>query len=217
MIRQSTNGSEIHRLREFDHYDKDLFERMYRICKPLIRKLSRGIDCKRYNVSQDIIQSYFWDKFLFVYNKYQDQYEEERLKATLISSLRTFRNKLLRSAYTKQADFNSELSSFEDIYESGKEWLDDSDETEYKEELSERFNMFMQEHLTPDEYLLFRTELDPPPFFEERIKDSHGKLSILHLIDFFEVPRDRRSHRMFTEMRKHIRETLELAKTEFKR
>lgn len=217
MVQQSTNGSEIHRLREFDHYDEALFNKMYGICRPLIKKLSRGIDCRRYNVSPDIIQSYFWDKFLFVYNKYQDKYDEERLKATLLSSLRTFRNKLLRSAYTRQAEFNSELASFEDIYESGKEWIDDSDETEYKEELSNRFNEFMQEHLTPDEYLVFRTELNPPPFFEARIKESHGKLSILHLIDFFEVPRDKKSHKMFTEMRKHIKETLELAKTEFKR
>lgn len=217
MVHQSTNGSEIHRLKEFSHYDANLFNKLYKICKPLIKKLSRGIDCRRYNVSSDIIQSYFWDKFLFVYNKYQDVYDEERLKATLLSSLRTFRNKLLRSAYTRQAEFNSELASFEDIYESGKEWIDDSDETEYKEELSERFNEFMQEHLTPDEYLVFRTELNPPPFFEDRIKESHGKLSILHLIDFFELPRNKRSHRMFTEMRKHIKETLELAKTEFKR
>lgn len=217
MIQQSTNGSEIHRLREFTHYDQKIFKRLYRICKPLIKKLSRGIDCRRYNVSQDIIQSYFWDKFLFVYNKYQDQYDEERLKATVLSSLKTFRNKLLRSAYTGQAEFNQDLSSFEEVYESGKEWLDDSEETEYKEELSERFNEFMVNHLTPDEYLLFRTELDPPPFFEERVKNSHGKLSILHLIEFFEVPEDRRSHQMFTTMRKHIKETIELAKTEFKR
>lgn len=217
MFQQSTNGSEIHRLKEFTHYNQDEFNRMYRMCKPLIRKLSRGIDCRRYNVTPDIIQSYFWDKFLYVYNKYQDTFNEERLKATLLSSLKTFRNKLLRSAYTGQAEFNQDLSSFEDVWESGKEWEDDSEETEYKEELSIRFNEFMQEHLTPDEYLVFRTELDPPPFFEERIKNSHGKLSILHLIDFFELPRDRKSHLMLTNMRNHIKEVLELAKTEFKR
>lgn len=214
---QSTNGSEIHRLREFTHYDERLFNRMYRICKPVIKKLSRNIDCRRYDVTPDIIQSYFWDKFMFVYNKYQDQYEEERLKATLLSSLKTFKNKLLRSAYTGQAEFNQDLASFEDIYESGKEWIDDSEETEYKQDLSDKFNQFMQDHLTGDEYLLFRTELDPPPFFEERIKASHGKLSILHLIDFFELPRDKKSQNMLTEMRNHIKQTLELAKTEFKR
>lgn len=217
MIQQSTNGSEIHRLKEFTHYNQDEFDRLYRLCKPLIRKLSRGIDCRRYNVTQDIIQSYFWDKFLYVYNKYQDEYNEERLKATLLSSLRTFRNKLLRSAYTGQAEFNQELSSFEDVWESGKEWEDDSEETEYKEDLSVRFNQFLQDHLTPDEYLVFQTELDPPPFFIERMKNSHGKLSILHLIDFFELPRDKKAYNLLTGMRKHIKEILELAKTEFKR
>ena len=217
MLSKGTNGSEIHRLKEFTHLDNEKFERLYKVCKPLVRSLSRNIDARRYNVSKDIIQSYFWDKFLYVYNKYQDVYDEERLKATLLSSLATFKNKLLRNAYTKQAEFNQELVSFEVLFDNNKEWLDDSEETSYKEDLSHRFHQFMEEHLTPDEYLVFRTELDPPPFFKERMLQSHGKLSILHLIDFFELPRDKRSAAMLTEMRKNIKKALELAKTDFKR
>jgi hypothetical protein len=75
----------------------------------------------------------------------------------------------------------------------------------------------MQEHLTEDEYLLFKTELNPPPFLEERMEESHGKVSILSVIDYFELPRDRRAAKYISTMRAHIRETLELAKTEFKR
>lgn len=217
MLSRGSNGSEIHRLKEFDHYDKDKFERLYKTCKPLIRNLSKNIDCRRFNVSPDIIQSYFWDKFMYVFNKYQDEYDEERLKATILSSLQTFKNKLLRNAYTQQAEFNQDLTSFEVLFDNDKEWLDDSDETQYKEDLSERFNDFLQSHLTPDEYLVFKTELDPPPFFQERMAQSHGKLSILHLIDFFELPRDKKSATMLTNMRNHIKEILELAKTEFKR
>lgn len=212
-----TNGSEIHRLKEFQHVDEHLFNKMYKICKPLINKLARSIDCRRYNVSPDIIQSYFWDKFMYVYNKYQDEYEEERLKATLISSIRTFKNKLLRNAYTKQAEFNQDLTSFEQVFEAGREWEDDTEETEYKEDLSIRFNEYLQSKLSPDEYLVFRTELEPPKFLQERMVESHGKISVLSLIDFFELPRTKKSATLITEMRRNIKRALEEAKTEFKR
>lgn len=41
MSKQGTNGSEIHRIKEFTHYNREEFERMYKICKPLIKKLSK--------------------------------------------------------------------------------------------------------------------------------------------------------------------------------
>lgn len=217
MPTKNTNGSEIHRIKEFTDYNRDQFEKLYKLCRPLVRNLSRSIDSRRFNVSQDIIQSYFWDKFLYVYNKYQHKYDEERLKATLLTSLQVFKNKLLRNAYTKQAEFNQELTSLDILFDNNKEYLDDTEDTEYKQELSDRFNQFMMDNLTPDEYLVFRIELDPPPFFTERIIQSRGKLSILHLVDFFELPRNGKSQTILTNMRKHIKETLEKAKKEFKR
>lgn len=217
MATKGMNGCELHRLKEFGEYDKEQFERLYKVCKPLIRSLSRNIDCKRYNVSRDIIQSYFWDKFMYVYNKYQDKYDEERLKATLLSSLQVFKNKLLRNAYTQQAEFNQELTSFEVLFDGSKEWLDDKDETIYKEDLSIRFHQYLQDNLTPDEYILFKTELNPPPFFKERMEQSHGKLSVLHIIDYFELPRNRKSQAIISEMRTHIKDTLKKAGQELKR
>lgn len=214
---KNTNGSEIHRIKEFTDYNREQFERLHRLCKPLVRNLSRSIDARRFNVSPDIIQSYFWDKFLYVYNKYQDRYDDERLKATLLASLQIFKNKLLRNAYTKQAAFNQELTSLDILFDNNKEYLDDTEDTEYKQELSDRFNRYLMDHLTPDEYLVFRTELDPPPFFTNRIIKSHGKLSILHLIDFFELPRNNKSQTLLTNMRKHIKEVLKNAREEFKR
>lgn len=217
-LSKGLNGSEIHRLKEFTHYDRERFERFYKLCKPLIRNLSRNVDTKRFNVSPDIIQSYFWDKFLHVYNKYQDMYEDERLKATLLSSLQIFKKKLLRNAYTKQAEFNQELTSFEVLYDNNKEALDNIniEEIEYRNEKSEKLHQFMKNHLTPDEYLLFRTELDPPPFLETRIRESRGKLSVFHIIEFFELPKNKKSYDIITEMRKHINGAIELAKEEFK-
>lgn len=214
---KGNNGSELHRLTELKPYDQDLFNRMYKTCKPLIRRLTKGVDSRRFNVSQDIIQSYFWDKFLYVFNKYQDKYDEERLKATILSSLQTFKSKLLRNAYTKQAEFNQELTSLENLFDNNKELLDDSEESRIKEEQSLEFHKYMKEHLTPDEYLVMQIQLDPPKWFEDKIKESHGKLSILHLIDYFELPRDKTSINFFSRIRKNIQKTLEQASIDLRK
>lgn len=214
---KGNNGSELHRLTELKPYDQDLFNRMYKTCKPLIRRLTKEVDSRRFNVSQDIIQSYFWDKFLYVFNKYQDKYDEERLKATILSSLQTFKSKLLRNAYTKQAEFNQELTSLENLFDNNKELLDDSEESRIKEEQSIEFHKYMKEHLTQDEYLVMQIQLDPPKWFEDKIKESHGKLSILHLIDYFELPRDKTSINFFSRIRKNIQKTLEQASIDLKK
>lgn len=213
---KGNNGSELHRLTELKPYDPELFDRLYKTCKPLIRKLTKGVDFRRFNVSQDIIQSYFWDKFLYVFNKYQDQYDEERLKAVILSSLSTFKNKLLRSAYTNQAEFNQRLTSLEVLFDNNKELEDDSENTTIKENQSQRFHRYMQKHLTPDEYLVMKIQLEPPEWFLPRIADSRGKLSILHLIDYFELPRDKTAISIFSNIRKKIAKTLEQAKVDLK-
>ena len=69
----------------------------------------------------------------------------------------------------------------------------------------------MKEHLTDDEYLLFITQLNPPPFFEERIKESHGRISAYALIEFFELPKNMRSQEIISQMRADIQEALDLA------
>lgn len=214
---KGNNGSELHRLTELKPYDQDLFNQMYKTCKPLIRRLTKGVDSRRFNVSQDIIQSYFWDKFLYVFNKYQDKYDEERLKATILSSLQTFKSKLLRNAYTKQAEFNQELTSLENLFDNNRELLDDSEESRIKEEQSIEFHKYMKEHLTQDEYLVMQIQLDPPKWFEDKIKESHGKLSILHLIDYFELPRDKTSINFFSRIRKNIQKTLEQASIDLRK
>ena len=47
MKSKSTNGSEIHRLKVFDHLDEAKFTRIYKTCEPLMRKLSYNIDTRK--------------------------------------------------------------------------------------------------------------------------------------------------------------------------
>ena len=132
------NGSEIHRLKPMqENYDKETFDRMYKICKPVIRRLTKQIDNRRFNVTPDIISSYFWDKMLFVFNKYYGECTEEHLKARILSSLATFKNKLLRFAYGEIAEYNQNLFKLEDLFDNDKELEDDDEEVKAKEEMLE--------------------------------------------------------------------------------
>lgn len=58
---------EINRLKELpEDYDVELFNFYYKSMTPLIRKLAKNIDPRRFNVSRDIIISYFMTSY-FMY------------------------------------------------------------------------------------------------------------------------------------------------------
>lgn len=234
MRASKTNGCEIHRLKGFDNKNPVLFNKMYKVCKPYIRNLAKNIDPKKYNVTSDIIRDYFWDKFMYVYAKYYHECievsaNEDKLKHTLLHSLGCFKNKLLRNAYTKQAEFNSTLVPFDNLFNDSDRNESDDEEDEVVDnglglvdestsqtssQMEELMN-YLNGVLTPDEVLLFQTELNPPEFFR---KDNGGfKVTIMDLIDFFELPRNTTSYNMISDMRKHIRLAIEEAKIHFHR
>ena len=214
VMKDKVQGSELHRLTEIKSYNPIIFNKLYKLCRPQIRKLTKRIDYRRLNIGPDLIESFFWDKFLFVFNKYQDKMGFEKLKAHLLVSLTQYSYKLMRSGYSEAAEYNQNLVSFDTL-------LDDSKEDLELFEPVEEFNMyhiilenFLLKNLSPDEYLIYQIQLNPPPFFRERLKESGGKLTILHLIDFFEYDRSKDSIKYFTSIKRNIAITLEKAKVE---
>lgn len=211
------DGSELHRLKDFDQsYDEALFNKLYRNMKPLMKRLAKQVDPKRFNVTSDIILSYFSDKFVYVFNKYQHVYDEEHLKAALLSSLSTFKNRLLRNAYTEAAEINQQISQLEDLYDDSKELIDDSYESEVKEKQLNILYNYMKDHLDPDTYLLFEIQMDPPEYIRERLKTENGRISALLLLDFFELPRTKKNSAWIGEMRQDIEYWLGRAKEDLK-
>jgi hypothetical protein len=211
-----SDGSELHRLKEMKPYDNELFMRLFKNMKPLMRKLSRNVDARRFNVTPDIILSYFYDKFIYVFNKYQGEYEEERLKATLLNSLATFKNRLLRNAYGDWAEYNQSLAKLDELFDDSKEFIDDSEEEMIKEEQLNTLYEYMRKHLDPDVYLLFQLQMDPPPFIRAKLKTEHSKISIVNILDFFELPRTKVNYDMISEYRKDIEYWLSRARVDLK-
>lgn len=216
MRSRGNNGSELHRLKTMqENYDQQMFLRLYKVCKPVIRNLTKQIDYKRYNLTPDIISSYFWDKMLYVFNKYYGTCSEEHLKARILASLSTFKNKLLRSAYGEQAEYNQSLFKLDDLFDNDKELEDDSEEEKAKSEMLEMMYDYMKEHLSMDAYMIFEVLLTPPPYIKERIKDS-GRITNLLLVEFFDMPKTNSSVKYISELRSDIQYWEDRAKEELK-
>lgn len=212
---KGNNGSELHRLKPMQEYDEATFNRLYKICKPVIRNLSRQIDYKRFNLTPDIINSYFWDKMLFVFNKYYGTCSEEHLKARILASLSTFKNKLLRSAYGEQAEYNQSLFKLDDLFEGDKELEDDEEEEKAKSEMIEMMYSYMKEHLSVDAYIVFEVLITPPPYIKERINEN-GRITNLLLVEFFNMPKTNSSVKYISELRSDIKYWEDRAKEELR-
>lgn len=216
MRSKGNDGSELHRLKTMqENYDQQMFLRLYKVCKPVIRNLTKQIDYKRYNLTPDIISSYFWDKMLYVFNKYYGTCSEEHLKARILASLSTFKNKLLRSAYGEQAEYNQSLFKLDDLFDNDKELEDDSEEEKAKSEMLEMMYDYMKEHLSMDAYMIFEVLLTPPPYIKERIKDS-GRITNSLLVEFFDMPKTNSSVKYISELRSDIQYWEDRAKEELK-
>lgn len=192
-------------------YDHSLFQRMYQICKPVIRNMVRQIDAKRYNLTPDIIRDQFWDKVLFVFNKYQGTCSEEHLKARILASLSTYKCKILRGAYTEQAEYNQNLQKLEDLFDDSKELEDDTEEQTAKSQMLSMVYDYMKKHLSRDAYIIFEVLTTPPPYIQERLKPD-GKITNHLLMEFFCLERKKSSLRYIAELKEEIKFWEERAK-----
>lgn len=219
--KQHPDGSELHRLKEMQNYDPEEFNHLYKVCVPVIRNLVNQIDCKRLGLSKDIVSSYFWDKMLFVFNRYQgelddegNKYSEEHLKALILRALSTYKNKLLRFAYGERAEILKGMASFEDLFDDSKEDYADeaSQEEEVKEEQLNMLYKYMNKHLSPDAQLVFEILMTPPPYITSRMKGT--RITSLLIAQFFNMPMNRNSVRYIGELREDIQYWEDKAKEE---
>ena len=202
-----TIGPELHRIKPLKEYDQNTFQKLYKLCKPVIRNLVKQIDCRRYNVSKDVISSYFWDKMLFLFNRY---YEEcngdfEFLKAHILRGLFTYKYHLLQEAYTERAEYFQSLTSLDILFDNNKEDLEFSDEPDtYKEELLKILYDYMRIHLSPDAMLVFECLMTPPDFFLARTDNGKHKITNSMLAEFFNLSTSKYSLNLISDLRHDV-------------
>ena len=205
-----SDGSEIHRLKPMQKgYDVELFDKLFKLVQPVIRNLVRGIDIRRFNITPDILTSQFYDKMLFVFNKYYGTVDEEHLKANILRALSTYKNHLLKYAYSDKASFNQSLRSFEDLFDDSKEdFSDEDDSAKVKNDMWEMLNTYMMNNLSLDAQLVWEMTVSPTPFIEANAK--FGRITNSLLVEFFNLPKN------IGELREEISQTLEQAKKDLR-
>ena len=215
MVESEKNGSELHRLRPMQSgYDKNLFNELYKVCQPIIRNLVRQIDCKRFNLSPDIIKSQFDDKLLFVFNKYYGAVNNDQLKYTMIRALTTYKLHLLKYAYSEKADFYQHQVSLDTLFDNNKELLDDSDEQIKKENLIKEVDKYMETNLSTDAYLVWEALNHQPPYISQRL---HGQRVTNRLLaEFFDLPKSRNSVKFISKLRDEIHHWMKQAAKDLK-
>lgn len=202
---ENHRGSEIHRLKPMPkNYDIELFNKLYKLCKPVIKNLVNQIDCRRFNLTPDIIHSYFVDKLLYVFSRYQGTCSEDHLQAKILLSLSTYKNKLLRYAYTREAEANMEMRQLDDLFDGDKELLDDSEESALKEERMQEIEDYLNKHLSDDARLVFGVMMNPPAYLLKYPGNGKGSLTAVSLVRFFNLPPNRGSIRYINEIKDDI-------------
>jgi hypothetical protein len=198
---------ENHRLTEMrSGYDEKLFNQIYQSTENLRNSLSRQINPRRYGVTDDIIKSWFDDKFVFVFNKYYGQISNDQLKAY-------FKYRVLRNAYIKSNIFNDSVyieDNFSMINVVSLE--EDRDE---KDMLLNLAMGLLKKELTPDAFLILEIDLNPPPYITTRVKSYRTKIPAKLIAEYLDLDIDCDGIRYVEELRKEVREAIKMAKTHF--
>lgn len=168
-----------------DDYDEELFNQIYKDCNQLMNRLASTINPAYYGVTPDIIRSWFDDKFIYVFNKYYGEMSDKALKSHIIKSLQQYKCRILRGAYTFQAEGNIDMIRLDDE-ENDRFTKDviDEDDNEVNQELLQKVKDYMKKILSDDAYLLFNLQLNPPPM----VLAGDNPLSNEKWVKFLDLP-----------------------------
>lgn len=206
---------EIHRLTTMkEDYDQKLFNKLYQETESLRINLANQIDHRRFGVSKDIILSWFDDKFIFVFNKHFGDKDPEVLKGFIINSLKTFKLRVLRKAYTDKAEG---LLSTIDL-EGESELINiipSNDEINEGDLFMGLVLDFMKSRLQEDAFLVLQVELNPPPFILTRIKSPNSHISSKLIAEYLDLGISNRAIRYINSLRKEIKEHTKIARDHF--
>lgn len=206
---------ELHRLKPMEKgYDSQLFNKLYKETTQLRKSLARQIDSRRYGVTDDVVLSWFDDKFMFVFNKHFKDKEEDVLRGFIINSLQTFKFRVLRKAYSQQAEFYTstvDLDGERDLINI----IPVSNELNSEELFLEMAKTFMKEKLSDDAYFLFNLELNPPPYILNQLKDCSTKIASKLFAEYLGLGNSNKALKYINSLRSEIRETTKMAREHF--
>lgn len=196
---------EEHRLTPMkEGFDQDVFLKLYKNTEALKRKLANQIECRRLGVEYKDILSWFDVKFIFIFNKYCDRYNEDVLKGHIISGFQFFKQRILKSIYSQKNHVNDTIDI--DLLYDLEEQVQEVEE-EYNPEM-DLILEFMRDNLSEEAYQVFKIDLNPPPYILNNLgrfpKASINKIPVELILEFFDIPITKDSIRIINAYRRDI-------------
>lgn len=204
---------ELHRLTPMKPYDPRLFNELYKKTERLRHSLVYQIDASRFGVTQDEILSWMDDKFIFVFNKYQDKYSKDVLLGYLINSLKTFKFKILRRSYQDNNAVNLNSFSIEDLRVFN---ITDTEPDSDYETLLGLAVSFMEKRLTQEAWELLQIQLSPPMYIASKLKNPNSKIPVSLILDFLGLEETPKTLGYIQDLRYQINEALTEARQYFR-
>lgn len=205
---------EIHRLKPMkDGFDEALFNRLFKETHHLRNSLTYQIDSRRFGVTPDIINSWFTDKFIWVFSKYHGDLEEGQLKGRIINSLQTFKYRVLRKAYNKYNinDNQVRLDDHHDLINI----IPIKDEISEHSLFLEMALKFLKKNLSDDAFLVLELELNPPPYILDRLKNPNTKVPANLIAEYLDLIPNKDSINFIRDLRREKDYWIEEAKLHF--
>lgn len=208
---------ELHRLNELpSDFPNELFNKLYNETIGLRKNLVQRIDHRRFGVTEDIIESWFDDKFLFVFNKYFREREEKHLKYSLIQALSLFKCRILRKAYTGEAEIYSNTINLNDAGEQEKfiNVIPSTDELDNQQLFLELALGFLKKQLSQDAFLILELQINPPEYILQRTR-SKNKITSKLLAEYLDLPDTKESIKFINQLKEEITLNIEKAREYF--
>lgn len=208
---------EIHRLKLVpESYDRELFNSLYEATASLRKSLTYQIDARRFGVSPDIVESWFDDKFIYVFFKYHAKKSPELLKGYIINSLKTFKFRILRKAYQESyIELYNSIVHLEDQEKELSSIPDDGGVNE-KDQLLEMAMSYLKTRLTPEAYTILEITIHPPLYIISRMKDPSTRIPTKLILKFLGAPQTDEMVSKVNKIRRHIEEVISSAKYNLK-
>lgn len=208
---------ELNRLKPMPEvYDQKVFNRLYANTENLRRKLASEIDSRRFGLSYEDILSFFDVKFIYVFEKHHEE-PENIILAFLINSLKNFKCRILKAAYTIK--YSQSIINVDDVLKLEDNLNEDHPENFNGLDYFHKMMEFMREHLSMNAYTILDLQLNPPPYMLSKLNlslDSKVQKIPDHVIlDYLDLGNGPKASKYLDTLKKEIKNCINYAKLHF--
>jgi hypothetical protein len=198
-------------------YDVQLFNDLFKQTEPLRKKLASEISAERFGVDYSEVLSWFSVKFIYVFRKYHDKKKPELLLGDLINSMKNFKCRILRKAYTVKYSQTIIRVGYTTVLEDHDSYRIDSDDQQQAR--LEQVKQFFKQTLSDNAYTLFELQTNPPYYIIDKVRKqeipSLTKIPDSVICDYLGFECNDKTCKYLSTLRKEVRTATTVARYYF--